>query len=114
MFPFSSKKQFFTPEENNQVVAAIRSCETNTSGEIRVYVESKNPYVDPLDRALEIFSKLQMHLISSRNAVLLYIAVKDREVALFGDQGIHEKVGTSFWNEEVQQMLHYFRDNKLT
>lgn len=113
MFPFSKKKEFFTAEENDQIIAAIRSCENRTSGEIRVYVESKNLYVEPLDRAAEVFAGLQMHLTHHRNAVLLYIAVKHKEVALFGDQGIHEQVGSEFWNMEVQHMLKYFRDNKL-
>lgn len=110
---FSKKKEHFTPEENEQIIAAIRSCENRTSGEIRVYVESKNRYVEPLDRAAEVFTNLQMQLTLHRNAVLLYIAVKHKEVALFGDKGIHEKVGSAFWNSEVQQMLQYFRDNKL-
>jgi uncharacterized membrane protein len=113
MFPFQKKKDFFTPEENQQVVAAIRSCENRTSGEIRVYVESKNLYVEPLDRAAEIFADLKMHETAHRNAVLLYVAVKHKEVALFGDKGIHEQVGTAFWNNQVRQMLGYFRDNKL-
>ncbi len=60
MFLFSKKKEIFTCEENDRVVAAIRSCENRTSGEIRVYVESKNLYVDPLDRAAEVFSGLLM------------------------------------------------------
>lgn len=113
MFPFSRKTEFFTPEENERVVSAIRSCENRTSGEIRIYVESRNKLVDPLERAAEVFAGLQMHLTHHRNAVLLYIAVKDKEVALFGDQGIHEMVGTQFWNAEVGHMLKYFRDNKL-
>ena len=113
MFPFSRKKEFFTPEENERVIAAIRSCENRTSGEIRVYVESRNELVNPLERAAEVFAGLQMQHTHHRNAVLLYIAVKDHEVALFGDQGIHEMVGTQFWNEEVKQMLEYFKDNRL-
>ena len=113
MFPFSKKKEFFTCEENDRVVAAIRSCENRTSGEIRVYVESRNLYMDPLDRATEIFLGLKMHLTHHRNAVLLYVAVKDKEVALFGDEGIHQQVGTAFWNTEVNHMLAYFKDNHL-
>ncbi|MEO6583278.1 MAG: TPM domain-containing protein [Ferruginibacter sp.] len=114
MFPFSRKKKdFFTCEENDRVVAAIRSCENRTSGEMRVYVESKNLLVDPLERAAEVFNGLQMQQTHHRNAVLLYIAYKDKEVALYGDEGIHEQVGTSFWNTEVKHMLQYFKDNKL-
>ena len=33
--------------------------------------------------------------------MLIYLAVKDRQLAVFGDQGIHEKVGEEFWKKEV-------------
>ncbi len=108
---FSRKKEFFTPAENELVVNAIRSSEARTSGEVRVYVESRNPYMDPLDRAREIFADLHMQETADRNAVLVYVAVKDREVALFGDEGIHQKVGTEFWNKEVNLMLSHFKEN---
>ncbi|MDB5201721.1 MAG: hypothetical protein JWQ27_1130 [Ferruginibacter sp.] len=111
---FSKKKEFFTAEENQLIVQAIRNCESRTSGEIRVYMEAKNPYVDPLERAAEIFAGLKMHLTDHRNGVLLYIAVKHKELALFGDTGIYEKLGKEFWNEEVRKMISNFSKDNLT
>ena len=64
--------------------------------------------MDPLDRAGEIFWGLKMEQTEGRNGVLLYIALKDHQLALFGDQGIHEKVGSAFWNEQVQLILTHF------
>lgn len=113
MFPFSRKKALFTPEENERVVAAIRSCENRTSGEIRVFIESKNPYVEPLERAAELFLKLEMDQTVHRNAVLLYIAVKHREVALFADEGIYKALGAAFWNNEVKRMIGKFKADFL-
>ncbi len=114
VFSFLSKKQnFFSEEENQRIVAAIRACETRTSGEIRVYIESKNPLVDPLERAAEVFLGLKMQNTLHRNAVLLYIAHKHHEVALIGDVGIHEAVGKKYWEDEIAEMLHYFKDNHL-
>ena len=84
---------------------AIRHAEQQTSGEIRVYVESRCRFVDPLDRAAEIFWVLKMEQTKERNSVLIYVAVKDRQLAVLGDKGIHEKVGEAFWNEEVSKML---------
>jgi Predicted membrane protein len=49
-----------------------------------------------------------MEKTEDRNGVLLYIAMKDHQLAVFGDKGIHEKVGTDFWNTEVRQMLSSF------
>ena len=68
---------------------------------IRVYIESRCRFVDPLDRAAEVFAFLKMEKTSGHNAVLVYLAVKDRQLAIFGDQGIHEKVGEVFWQKQV-------------
>ncbi len=113
LFPFFKKKPFFTEDETRRIVSAIRSCEQRTSGEIRVYIEAKNPYVSPLDRAVEIFAKLKMEQTEHRNGVILYIAHKHHELALFGDTGIYEKAGKEFWDAEVKKMIANFSDNHL-
>jgi uncharacterized membrane protein len=93
-------------------VQAIRNAEKETSGEVRVYVESRNPFVNVMDRASEIFFKLKMEKTDDRNAVLLYIAIKDKELALFGDEGIYKKVGAAYWDSEVKSMIaHFSKDN---
>jgi uncharacterized membrane protein len=107
--PFLSKKDFFSVEEKKLLVDAIREAEQQTSGEIRLYVESRCRFVDPLDRAAEVFAILKMGKTAARNAVLIYVAVKSRQLAIFGDQGIHEKVGSSFWEKEVMQILSGFQ-----
>jgi len=107
--PFISRKDFFTPEEKNQIVEAIRSAEKQTSGEIRVFVESRCRFVDPLDRATEVFWMMKMEDTAQRNGVLVYVAIKDKQLAVYGDKGIHEKVGDAYWNEEVRMILSHFR-----
>jgi uncharacterized membrane protein len=107
-FPFFRKKPFFTTAENQLIVKAIQAAEMQTSGEIRVYVESHCRFVDPVDRAAEVFQVLKMEETAARNAVLVYIAMKDRQLALYGDKGVHEKVGDAFWNEKVKIILSHF------
>lgn len=53
IFSFFKKKEFFSAADKAQIVEAIRVAEKETSGEIRIYVESKNTYVDAIDRAAE-------------------------------------------------------------
>jgi uncharacterized membrane protein len=101
----------FSKEEKDLVVAAIQAAECRTSGEVRVYIESKCRFVKPVDRAIEIFRKLNMQNTAQRNAVVVYVAMKDRQLAVYGDQGIHEKVGSEFWNEVVKKMLQQFNSN---
>lgn len=107
--PFFSRKDFFSPAEKNQIVAAIREAEQQTSGELRVYVESHCRFVDPLDRAAEVFWILKMENTEARNGVLVYVAIKDRQLAIYGDRGIHEKVGEAFWTAEVNKIISQFQ-----
>jgi uncharacterized membrane protein len=113
LFPWQKHKEFFSEQEKQQLVAAIQQAEQSTSGEVRVYVESKCKFVDALDRAREIFSKLGMEKTDLRNATLVYLAVKDRQAAVYGDEGIHQKVGDDYWQNVVKNMLLQFRQEKL-
>lgn len=101
-------RPLFSKEENERVVQAIRSAEQHTSGEVRVFVEQRCAWMDAMDRAAELFFRLGMHQTEQRNGVLVYIALKDRQLAIFGDEGIHQKVGTAYWQETVQEMLREF------
>ena len=115
IFPFFKKKKvFFSPGDQAQIVDAIRHAEKETSGEIRIYVESKNPFMDPVDRAKEIFYKLKMQNTNERNAVLLYIAMDHRELALFADEGIYQRAGAAYWNNAVKNMITYFTKESPT
>jgi uncharacterized membrane protein len=106
------RKEFFTDEEKQNIVDAVRSAEQRTSGEVRVFVESRCRYVNAIDRAVEIFENLQMQNTEQRNATLVYVAIKDRQLAVFGDEGIHQKVGNEYWANEVIKMINAFnRDN---
>ena len=60
---FKKNKTFFSPQQMEKIVEAIRNAERQTSGEIRVFVESRNPLVNVLERAAEIFFKLKMWFI---------------------------------------------------
>ena len=105
---FNRRKDFFTVEEKQQIVNAVRNAERMTSGEVRVFVESKCSYMDALDRAAELFFHLKMNETKERNAVILYVAMEDKQLAIFADKGIHQKVDADFWNREVKKMISNF------
>ncbi len=111
---FNKQKQFFSAEENQRIVDAIRRAEKETSGEIRMFVESKNPFVDPIDRAKEIFFNLKMQETDNRNGVLLYVAMKHQELALFADEGIYQKTGPGYWDNAVKKMLAGFSQEDIS
>lgn len=109
-FPFFKSKtvSFFSAKEQEMIQSAIAEAEKRTSGEVRVYVESHCEYVNALDRAAELFHHLKMNQTVEKNGVLVYIAMKDRQLAIYGDEAIHGKVGQDFWNAEVKKMLSSF------
>lgn len=112
IFPWQKKKEFFTTEEKQRIIDAIRDAERMTSGEVRVFVENRCSYMNAIDRAAELFFRLEMNKTDDRNAVLVYVAVTDRQLAVFGDEGIHKKVSTEYWEAEVKKMIGNFsRDN---
>ena len=102
------RKNIFDDAANEAVVKAIQQAESMTSGEVRVYVEQKCKYVDPMDRAREIFEMLNMQQTAARNGVLVYVAFRDRQLAILGDEGIHQKVGDHFWRSQVAAMRAAF------
>jgi uncharacterized membrane protein len=112
-FPWQKPKEFFSEEEKQQLIAAIQQAEQSTSGEVRVFVESRCRYVNAADRAKEVFFSMEMDRTQLRNATLIYVAVKDHQAAVYGDEGIHQKVGAEYWKKVVANMLRHFRNEKL-
>ena len=113
MWGFSKRKHFFSPKENDLIVQCIREAEMQTSGEIRLFVESRCKYVDPLDRAQEIFQNLKMAETEFRNGVLFYVATEDKQLALFADKGIHEATGNEYWKNVVREILDDFSKKNI-
>ncbi len=105
---FKKENKFFTPDERSRIVAAIKEAEKSTSGEIRVFIESHCRYMDALERAGEVFFNLEMDETKEENAVLLYIAMKDHQLAIFADKNIHVKAGEEYWIKEVEAMVASF------
>lgn len=102
----------FTSEDKERVKIAIEKAELNTSGEIRVHIESTCS-IDVLDRAAEVFSQLNMHKTELRNGVLFYLSINDRKFAILGDAGINAKTPDNFWEDIKTAMLNQFKDNNI-
>jgi len=112
-FPWQKPREYFTEEQKALLVSAIQSAEQRTSGEVRLFVEGRCRYVDALERAVEVFHQLGMERTAERNATLLYLAMDDHQAAVYGDKGIHEKVGPQYWQDTVRAMLDEFRHAHL-
>lgn len=108
-----SAKRFFSKKEQDQIMNAILNAELDTSGEIRVHIESVFKG-EVKDRAAFLFKKLKMNRTELRNGVLFYLAVKSHKFAILGDVGINKEVPENFWNDIQEKMTEYFKENKFT
>ena len=104
---------FFTMEEQGQIRDAIKEAESETSGEIRIHIETRLSG-NVLDRAAWIFRHIRMHETEARNGVLFYLAVKNKEFAIIGDGGINARVPENFWDKVKNIIQKHFTAGKYT
>ncbi|MCA0151701.1 TPM domain-containing protein [Winogradskyella vincentii] len=105
-------EDFLTSEEETEIIETIRIAERNTSGEIRVHIE-QNYNGDIYNHALEVFHFLKMDNTLQRNGVLIYVAVDNKSFVVYGDKGINEKVGESFWNSTRDKIQQHFKNGNF-
>lgn len=105
----SKVEDFLTQSEEQEIVVAIGKAEKNTSGEIRVHIE-KETSIAAIDRAVEVFQSLAMENTRERNGVIIYVAVKSKQFAIYGDKGINEKVSDDFWDCTKDVMAKHFHN----
>lgn len=77
-----------------------------TSGEICVHV-TPHCLGETLPQAEAVFNAKRLYRTRRRNAVLIYIAYKDRKLAILGDKGINDLVPDGFWDEAIGVLTHY-------
>jgi uncharacterized membrane protein len=104
----SKIEDFLSATDEQEVVEAIRLAELNTSGEIRVHIE-KTAHGSIDKRALEVFYALKMENTKLQNGVLIYVAVKDKTFAIYGDKGINDVVENHFWNTTKDKIQSQFK-----
>ena len=95
------------------VEKAITEAELQTSGELRVHIESHCPS-NVMDRASVVFSALKMHKTQARNGVLIYLSTEDRKFAILGDGGINAVVADDFWQSTYDIALPLLKDGNWT
>lgn len=103
---------FFNKADKQKIIQAIKDAENQTSGEIRLHLETRCKG-DALERAVEMFEKLKMHETQLRNGTLIYLAVKDKKFAIFGDEGINEIVPDNFWQDVKEEMRAHFQKTQF-
>jgi uncharacterized membrane protein len=106
---------FLQKLDDAAIAEAIQAAERQTSGEIRVFVTSRNVRGDSVvKQAAARFEKLGMTATRDRNAVLLYFVPRAHQFAIIGDRGIHEKCGETFWQDVALNIHEKFMTGHFT
>ena len=108
----SNVEDFLTTIEEQEIIAAIRDAEKNTSGEIRIHIERESN-LDAFERAMEVFHYLKMDNTKLQNGVLIYVAVDEKTFVIYGDKGINEVVPTDFWDSTKNIMQSHFKSHQF-
>lgn len=116
--PLALKKRF--PKAVMQrIEQAIADSEQTHFGEIRFAVELNLPLLDILrkksgqQRAVEIFSQLQVWDTEQNNGVLIYLLLADHDFGILADRGIHQHVGVQGWARISHEMEALFRQGQF-
>ncbi len=105
-------KKLFSPSEEERLMKAIKLAEQKTSGEIRVHIESKHK-LEPVKRAQDVFIALNMNQTKERNGILFYLDIHSKQFAVWGDEGIHQKVSQAFWDEISEVCITNFKKDQF-
>ncbi len=109
----NSRRKLLKSVDVDRVKAAIAEAERATSGEVRVSVTRF--FWGSVRRAAErAFARLGMTKTKDRNAVLFFIVPARKKFVVFGDVGIHAKVGQEFWDCVAGLMTEHFKKGEFT
>jgi uncharacterized membrane protein len=106
------KKRLVSAGDEIRLIKAIQLAELKTSGEVRVHIE-KICKGDALTECKKKFEQLKMHQTKDRNGILFFIAVNSKSFAIWGDEGIHQKVSDEFWKTITDCAASYFKQNDV-
>lgn len=105
-------EKFLSDDELYRVTTKIEAAESMTSAEIKLVIV-KHCLTSIKRKALKIFKKYKLDKTGQRNCVLILVVTTNRQFLIYGDQGIHEKVGQGFWEEVEKSIALKFRENKM-
>lgn len=100
--------------DTDAIEAAIARAEKNCSGEIRVHIETTIGSREIRTVGERTFERLGMTKTDQRNGVLIFLAAEEQQFVILGDEGIHERVGTEFWEQVAAEMTDHFRHGRFT
>lgn len=102
----------FTSSELSEIESAVAAAEKLTNAEIKPIVINYC-WGDLHKKAQLLFDKYQLFQTKERNAVMILLVVKNRELLIYGDEGITQKAGVEFWVKTKDEMIQNFKEGRF-
>ena len=99
-------------EELDRLSAKIAAAEHLTSAELCIVI-TKSSWFGIKNKAHKLFRKYGLHKTAQRNAVMILVDTRSRELLIYGDDGVHQRVDDAFWSDVRDAMLEELRAGRL-
>ena len=106
-------ENIFSESDLKEIAEAVSEAEKQTNAEIKPVIINYC-WGSLHKKAQSLFEKYNLHKTKNRNAVMILLVVKNRELLIYGDEGITQKVGVEFWVETKDKMIEFFRNGEFT
>ena len=103
----TNPRKFLADGETAAVNTAVGEAERKTSAELKVVI-ARHCWGDLKAKARNLFGELGLDKTEKRNCVLVLLVTTNREFLIYGDEGIHARVGQGFWDDVCEQMREAF------
>ena len=108
----TNPRSFLTPEECASVEEAIGQAEGATSAELKVVI-ARHSWGDIRVKAARLFERYGLDRTELRNCAMILVVPANHEYLIYGDSGIHEKVGQGFWTDVRDAMAQAFQEGRF-
>ena len=105
-------KRFLTSEESAEVSRAVAESESHTSAEIKLLIV-RHCWSDIYQKAGRLFRKHGLDKTAGRNAVMVMLVTTNRQFIIYGDRGIHERVGEGYWRHVRDDMARGLKTGRV-
>lgn len=108
----SATSKMLSREELDRLSVKIAAAEQLTSAELRV-VLTKSSWFGIKSKAHKLFRKYGLDKTAQRNAAMILVDMRSRELLIYGDDGVHQRVGQMFWNDVRDAMVEELGEGRL-
>jgi uncharacterized membrane protein len=105
-------KAILKSDSASELQYLLHSIEKETSGKAIIHIDEFCKG-DPYFKATKIFRELNLLRHPLQNSALIYVATKDRKLAIILDRGLEEKVEQGYIKESCESLATSLKENQM-